>query len=79
MRVAAASALIVLWLLAAVGGSYWLGLQAIGQSQHNWCGALTLLTKQPVPRPSDPAANPSRENTYLFYVHLKQLERKFGC
>lgn len=79
MRVAVASALIVLMLVAAVGGSYFLGLHAISQSQHKWCTTLALLTEQQVPRPADPKANPSRENAWLFYVHLKELERGFGC
>ena len=44
-----------------------------------WCATLQLLTAHPVPKPDDPAANPSRENAYVFYVNLLQLRNEFGC
>lgn len=65
------------FLLSA--GSYWLAASAVRSSNHRWCSTLGLLTSKPVPRPADPKANPSRENAYVFYAHLKTLERDFGC
>lgn len=59
--------------------SIWIGLHAVSTSQHRWCSTLELLTKHPVSKPSDPKANPSRENAYIFYSNLKILERQFGC
>ena len=51
----------------------------VNTSQRQWCATLTLLTARPVPKPSDPAANPSRENAYIFYSNLVQLRQRFGC
>ena len=48
------------------------------QVQHE-CNALELLTATPVPKPSNPAANPSRETTYKFYVALLYWEKSDGC
>jgi hypothetical protein len=66
-------------MVAAVGGSYALALQALNQSQHQWCATLTLLTRHPVPRPADPKANPSREQAFVFYTQLLALRHEFGC
>ena len=46
--------------------------------QHE-CSSLELLTSKPVPKPADPAANPSRETTYQFYVALLAWEHSDGC
>jgi hypothetical protein len=51
----------------------------IQHSQDQWCDTLRLLTSKPVPRPADPAANPSRVNSYQFYVNLLALRHRFGC
>lgn len=48
------------------------------QVQHE-CQALDLLTSTPVPKPPDPAANPSRETTYEFYEALLFWEHADGC
>jgi hypothetical protein len=52
---------------------------AVAYSDQRWCGALTLLTEKPVPKPADPAANPSREGEYLFYVDLLSVKKGFRC
>lgn len=52
---------------------------AVAYSNRQWCDTLNLLTSRPVPRPADPAANPSREGQYLFYINLVQLGKHFGC
>ena len=52
---------------------------AISQSQHQWCSTLTLLTAHRVTQPTDPEANPSRENAYIFYTNLLDLRERFGC
>jgi cyanate lyase len=48
------------------------------QLQHE-CQALELLTATPVPKPADPAKNPSRETTYQFYEALLFWEHADGC
>lgn len=52
---------------------------AVQQSQHKWCDTLNLLTEHPVPRPADPAANPSRAQNYLYYTTFLTLKGRFGC
>lgn len=79
MKVALASLVIVVLVLGGILGSYALSLASLRQSQHQWCTTLTLLTRQAVPKPTDPAKNESRENAYMFYLNLKQLEREFSC
>lgn len=72
-------AMVALCVAASVGGSYVLGLNALHRSNQNWCAALVLLTGNPVPRPADPAANPSREQAYELYQDFIAIERRFGC
>jgi hypothetical protein len=80
VKAIAAALLAVLLLLAAIGGSYALGAHALRQSQHQWCAALHTLTLHPVPRPADPAANPSRVQSWEFFdVELPALKHNFGC
>jgi hypothetical protein len=79
MKVILAVAVMVLGLLCAMGGSYWLSVSALNRSQQNWCASLALLTANPVPRPADPKANPSREQSWEFYQSLVQLQHRFGC
>lgn len=58
-------------MLAAIGGSYALALQAVQTSQHNWCSSLLLLTHKPVPRTAGAE--------YQLYVNLLTLENRFDC
>jgi hypothetical protein len=51
----------------------------VNASQHTWCQTLDLLTAQPVARPADPAANPSRVHAYQQYVALYDQGRRLGC
>jgi len=46
---------------------------------HQWCGALELLTSKPVPKPADASANPSRAGEYTLYEDFVALERHYGC
>jgi hypothetical protein len=47
-------------------------------AQHG-CQALELLSSKPVPKPADPASNPSRETTYEFYEAIVRWEQLDGC
>lgn len=53
--------------------------QAVDRANRSWCPALVALTKTPVPKPVDPAANPSRENNYKFYLIFLNQRERFGC
>ena len=55
--------------------TYW----QVDVSQHHWCVLLQTLTQHPVPKPSHPAVNPSRQQAYLFYRELTDLRGEFGC
>lgn len=51
----------------------------VNSSNHRWCATLVLLTARPVPSPTSPSSNPSRENAYVFYRNLLDLRDRFGC
>jgi phosphatidylserine/phosphatidylglycerophosphate/cardiolipin synthase-like enzyme len=72
---------IILAVLLAAGWLvvYWLAVGAVNTSDHRWCTTLELLTSKPVAKPTHPASDLSRERAYVFYLHLKELERDFGC
>lgn len=48
-------------------------------ADQRWCSTLELLTAAPVTQPADPAANPSRESSYLLYRNFVTLEVQFHC
>jgi hypothetical protein len=70
---------VILGIVAVIGGSYLLALRALHASQRSLCPALELLTSHPVPRPADPAANPSRVETWQLYLDFVQAERDYRC
>jgi hypothetical protein len=79
MRLAAAIITAVAVLVIAIGGSYALTLHALDASQRKWCATLNLLTSQAVPKPADPASNPSRQQAYVLYSDFLDLRHRFGC
>jgi hypothetical protein len=52
---------------------------AVAYSDSQWCETLDLLTAHPVPYPADPAANPSRVQSYDFYESFLHVKAKFRC
>ena len=75
------SSAVILVLIVAVltGASLVQNARTITNDDHKWCSAMTLLTERPVPKPADPAANPSREQTYRFYMTFVELKHSLGC
>lgn len=71
----------LLFALIVAGSAFaiWQSRVAIANSDRQWCATLTLLTARRVPRPADPAANPSREDAWVFYRNLTTLRDRFGC
>jgi len=53
--------------------------QALADTQRKFCGVVGGFTAVPVPRPSDPAANPSRVQSYEWYERFVSLGRSLGC
>jgi hypothetical protein len=79
VKVGISAILIVIGVAVAVGGSYLLGLHALTQSQHALCPIVRLVTAKPIPRPTDPAKNPSRVANYEFYEDFAQVRQQYGC
>ena len=51
----------------------------VSANNRQWCDTLALLTSKPVPKPTDPHANPSRMQNYTLYADFVTLRRHFGC
>jgi hypothetical protein len=77
VRISIMVAVVLLGMALVIAGSYFLALYAIGQSQRNWCTALSLLTHDPVPKPAP--GNVARLQNYNFYIDLVILKSHFGC
>lgn len=72
-------AVVVLFLIAALFGAsnwYWTARE-ISANNHKFCQVIGSAV--PVPRPADPAANPSRETAYRQYEKFVDLGRSLGC
>lgn len=72
-------AVVVLFLINALGVGFNLFSTAheIGTNNHKFCQVIADVV--PVARPADPAANPSRETSYLQYERAARLGRSLGC
>ena len=75
--------LLMVLLIAFLGGLVAAGWYVIGYELNSnnarWCATLELLTAQPVAKPSDPGANPSRESSYKLYLDFVELRHDFRC
>ena len=72
-------AVVVLFLFGAlgdVGNLLWTGHE-ISVNNHKFCQVINDVV--PVPRPADPAANPSRVIAYEQYERAASLGRSLGC
>ena len=66
-------------IILAIGLCFAFTYWQVDVSQHHWCLALQTLTQHPVPKPSDPTVNPSREQSYILYQELVSIKNGFGC
>ena len=69
----------VLLVAGAVSYAIWHGNSTISANNQDWCTALKILTKTPVPYPANPKENPSRVFSYDLYESFRSIEIKFGC
>lgn len=53
--------------------------EVIAYEHDTWCNAMNLLTAKPVKAPQDPAANPSREKDYQFYITFLTIKEHLHC
>lgn len=60
-------------------GAYFAATHEVTSNNRQWCDTLSLLTSQPVPRPADPSANPSRMQGYTLYSDFVTLRQRIGC
>lgn len=59
--------------------TYVFAVRAINAADHKFCDIISATTSTPVPAPTDPAKDPSRERAYIFYLKFKELDRNLGC
>ena len=77
--------LAVLMLGVGVGDLFWSAhladraAQQDRQTRAELCTLISPAVAVPVPKPSDPAANPSRETTYEWYERYLTVSTSFGC
>lgn len=53
--------------------------QAVQKDDQRWCSTMDLLTRNPVAKPANPSANPSREASYEAFIDFSTLKKEFGC
>jgi hypothetical protein len=72
-------AIVVLFLINALGFGFNLysTVHEIGTNNHKFCQVIVSIV--PVPKPADPAANPSRETAFEQYERFAGLGRSLGC
>ena len=75
LRYVLAVAVVLAAIAIPVGISYYLSIRL----ERSWCATLNLLTSHPVPSPANPSANPSRVQTYEFYIDLVRQRDQYGC
>jgi len=51
----------------------------VSASDRKFCDVIHGFTAVQVQQPADPAANPSRENQWLWYQRFVSLGRSLGC
>lgn len=68
-----------IFMILAITACFVFAFWQVDVSQHHWCDALSTLTQYQITQPPNPAANPSREQSYLLYEELLRLKDEFGC
>lgn len=54
-------------------------IREAGITGHKFCDVVHAVTKNPVAKPANPAANPSREQNYEGYILFVNLGKSLGC
>lgn len=72
-------AIVVLFVISALGivGNLLYTAHEIGTNNRKFCQVISDVV--PVPKPADPAANPSRETAWKQYERAASLGRSLGC
>ena len=48
-------------------------------NNHKWCDVVGTIIAVPIPKPVNPAADPSRERSYVLYTKFVVLDKSLGC
>lgn len=74
-------AFVVLAALALLlsAGNLLFTVHEVSANNHKFCQVVAGVTAVPLPKPANPAANPSRENQYEWYERFVSLGRSLGC
>lgn len=67
------------FLIALIAASMLFTVNYVHDTNRDFCGVVNAATATPVERPSDPAANPSREQAWEWYQRFMDLGRSLGC
>jgi len=66
-------------IVALIGASMLFTVSYVRSTEREFCQVVTAATATPVSRPADPAANPSREQSWEWYERFAQLGQRLGC
>lgn len=66
-------------LIALVGCCLLFTAHMVNAEGHKFCDIVHTATAHAVPKPSNPEANPSREQSYVFYSEFVTLGGRLGC
>lgn len=79
MIVSSAIVLVAILFVGAVLADFFISQHEASQEVRQLCGIINLVADKPVPKPTDPSANPSRVDLYDFYLAFKQVQSRYGC
>lgn len=77
--ISSAVAVAIVLLISAVTGDFFIAQHEARQEVRQLCSVINLVAENPVPEPSNPGANPSRNDLYKFYVAFKTIQHAYGC
>jgi hypothetical protein len=78
-RAAFTGAVIVLAFGLAIGADFYISEYAALATVRQLCGIINLMVKDPVSKPANPKANPSREKNYLQYEQFLDAKHYYRC
>ena len=79
MKARRAYVILALISLALSGTSAAISQRAISSSDHKFCDVVSSFIAKPVLKPSNPSADPSREQSYEWYIRFAKLDKSLGC
>lgn len=79
MRARYAYVALVVIILAVTAANILFTVNYVRHASHDFCGVVRAATATPVQRPADPAANPSRVQSWEWYERFVTLGQSLGC